>query len=73
MFGYKSPIGINWEHGFLGHCTLTHAAAFDGDQLGAVLGRNNTATEMWSDHHLSSAANLDSFLIYTNPAGVADE
>jgi hypothetical protein len=38
MFGYESHIGINCEHGFLGHCAVTHAAAFDGDQRGAVPG-----------------------------------
>jgi IS5 family transposase len=35
VFGYKNHIGIDREHGFLGRYTVTHAAAYDGGQLGA--------------------------------------
>src|SRR5271169_758219 len=45
VFGYKNHIGIDREHGFLRRYTVTHAAAYDGGQLGAVLDRNNTASE----------------------------
>ena len=38
--------------------TVTHAAAYDGGQLGAVLDRDNTASEVWADTAYRSAANL---------------
>jgi hypothetical protein len=47
VFGYK--IGIDREPGFLRRYTITHAAAHDGGQLGAVLDRVNTASDGWAD------------------------
>jgi transposase, IS5 family len=58
VFGYKNHIGIDREHGFLRRYTVTHAAAYDGGQLGAVLDRNNTASDVWADTAYRSAANL---------------
>jgi transposase, IS5 family len=58
MFGYKNHIGIDREHGFLRRYTVTHAAAYDGGQLGAVLDRDNTASDVWADTAYRSAANL---------------
>jgi transposase, IS5 family len=46
MFGYKNH---DRKHGFLRRYTVTHAARYDGSQLGAVLDRNNTASEVWAD------------------------
>jgi transposase, IS5 family len=58
VFGYKNHVGIDREHGFLRRYTVTHAAAYDGGQLGAVLDRDNTASEVWADTAYRSAANL---------------
>jgi hypothetical protein len=38
---------------------VTHAAAHDGGQLGAVLDRYNTASDVWADTAYGSAANLE--------------
>ena len=57
-FGYKNHIGIDREHGFLRRYSVTHAAAHDGGQLGAVLDRDNTASDVWADTAYRSAANL---------------
>jgi IS5 family transposase len=37
---------------------VTHATAYDGGQLGAVLDRDNTASDVWTDTAYRSAANL---------------
>ena len=58
MFGYKNHVGIDREHGFLRRFVVTQAAAYDGGQLGAVLDRNNTASEVWADTAYRSAVNL---------------
>ena len=58
VFGYKNHIGIDREFGFLRRYTVTHAAAHDGGQLGAVLDRDNTASDVWADTAYRSAANL---------------
>jgi transposase, IS5 family len=56
--GYKNHVGIDREHGFLRRYSVTHAAAHDGAQLGAVLDRDNTASDVWADTAYRSAANL---------------
>jgi len=58
VFGYKNHIGIYREFGFLRRYTITHAAAHDGAQFGAVLDRDNTASDVWADTAYRSAANL---------------
>jgi Transposase DDE domain len=58
VFGYKNHVGIDREHGFLRRYSITHAAAHDGGQLGAVLDRDNTASDVWADIAYRSAANL---------------
>jgi transposase, IS5 family len=58
VFGYKNHVGIDRGFGFLRRYTVTHAAAYDGGQLGAVLDRDNTASEVWADTAYRSAANL---------------
>jgi transposase, IS5 family len=58
MFGYKNHVGIDRQFGFMRRYTVTHAAAHDGGQLGAVLDRDNTASEVWADTAYRSAANL---------------
>jgi transposase, IS5 family len=57
-FGYKNHIGIDRTFGFLRRYSVTHAAAYDGGQLGAVLDRDNTASDVWADTAYRSAANL---------------
>ncbi len=59
MFGYKNHIGIDREHGFARRFTVTHAAAHDGAQLGAVLDPANTASSVWADTAYRSAANIE--------------
>jgi IS5 family transposase len=61
VFGYKNHVGIDREHGFVRRYTITHAAAHDGGQLGAVLDRDNTASDVWADSAYRSAANLALF------------
>src|SRR5262252_1031563 len=58
VFGYKNHVGIDREHGFLRRYNVTHAAAHDGAQLGAVLDHDNTASDVWADTAYRSAANL---------------
>jgi transposase, IS5 family len=58
MFGYKNHVGIDREHGFVRRFTVTHAAAHDGAQLGAVLDPGNTASVVWADTAYRSADNL---------------
>ena len=59
MFGYKNHVGIDREHGFVRRFTVTHAAAHDGAQLGAVLDPGNTASAVWADTAYRSAANIE--------------
>jgi IS5 family transposase len=59
VFGYKNHVGIDREFGLLRRYTVTHAAAHDGGQFGAVLDRDNTASDVWADTAYRSAANLD--------------
>ena len=58
VFGYKNHVGIDREFGFVRRYGITHAAAYDGGQLGAVLDRDNTASDVWADTAYRSAANL---------------
>jgi IS5 family transposase len=58
MFGYKNHIGVDREHGFLRRYIVTHAARYDGSQLGAVLDCDNTASDVWADTAYRSVANL---------------
>ena len=58
MFGYKNHVGIDREFGFVRRYTITHAAAYDGGQLSAVLDRDNTASDVWADTAYRLAANL---------------
>jgi hypothetical protein len=58
---HKNHIGIDRALGFLRRYTVTHAAAYDGGQLGAVLDRDNTASEVWAAIAYRSAANLALF------------
>jgi IS5 family transposase len=58
VFGQKNHIGIDREFGFLPRYSVTHAAAHDGGQLGAVLDRDNTASDVWADTAYRSVANL---------------
>ena len=59
MFAYKNHVGTDRTHGFIRRSTVTHAAAHDGDQLGALLDPDNTASGVWADTAYRSAANLD--------------
>jgi IS5 family transposase len=59
VFGYKSHLGIDRAHGLIRTWTVTHAAAHDGGQLGALLDPDNTASGVWADTAYRSAANLE--------------
>ena len=58
VFGYKNHVDIDCEYGLLRRYSVTHAAAHDGGQLGAVLDHDNTASDVWADTAYRSAANL---------------
>jgi transposase, IS5 family len=58
VFGYKSHIGIDRQHGLIRAWTVTHAAAHDGGQLVNLLDAKNTASPVWADTAYRSAANL---------------
>lgn len=57
-FGYKNHVTIDRRHGFVRRYTVTHAAAHDGAQLGAVLDPDNTASGVWADTAYRSQENL---------------
>jgi len=59
IFGYKSHLGIDRAHGLIRTWTVTHAAAHEGGQLGALLDPANTASGVWADTAYRSAANLE--------------
>ncbi len=59
IFGYKSHLGIDRRHGLIRTWTVTHAAAHDGGQLGALLDPDNTASGVWGDTAYRSRANLE--------------
>ena len=57
-FGYKNHLSIDRQHGLIRRFAVTHAAAQDGGQLGAVLDPANTASQVWADTAYRSKANL---------------
>jgi transposase, IS5 family len=57
-FGYKNHLSIDRQHGLIRRFAVTHAAAHDGGQLGAVLDPANTASQVWADTAYRSRANL---------------
>ena len=57
MFGYKNHVGIDREFGFVRRYTTTHAAAYDGGQLGAVRPRQHGKRCM-GRHRLSLGGEL---------------
>ena len=57
-FGYKNHVSIDRVHGLIRRFAVTHAAAHDGGQLGAVLDPANTASQVWADTAYRSKANL---------------
>lgn len=59
LFGYESHLGIDRIHGLIRTWTVTHAAAHEGGQLGALLDPANTASGVWADTAYRSAANLE--------------
>ena len=56
--GYKNHVSIDRAHGLIRRFAVTHAAAHDGGQLGAVLDPANTASAVWADTAYRSQANL---------------
>lgn len=59
VVGYKSHLGLDRTHGLIRTWTVTHAAAHEGGQLGAILDPANTASGVWADTAYRSAANLE--------------
>jgi len=57
VFGYKTHVSIDREHGFVRRFTVTSAAAHDGAQLANVLDPTNTASEVWADTAYRSKTN----------------
>jgi hypothetical protein len=48
VFGYKSHLGIDRAHGLIRTWTVTHAAAHDGGQFGALPDPADTASGAWA-------------------------
>jgi IS5 family transposase len=57
VFGYKSHIGIDREHGLIRTWAVTNAARYDGALLPVLLDRANTASDVWGDTAYRSRAN----------------
>jgi IS5 family transposase len=57
-FGCKNHLSIDRTHGLIRRFAVTHAAAHDGGQLGAVLDPTNTASAVWADTAYRSKASL---------------
>jgi IS5 family transposase len=58
VFGYGNHLGIDRRHGFIRSFAVTDAARHDGRQLGRLLDRHNTASDVWADTAYRSAANV---------------
>ena len=56
-FGYKNHIATDRRHGLIRRWTVTHAAAYDGCQLKALLDPDNTACDVWADTAYRSREN----------------
>lgn len=57
VFGYKSHISIDRKFGFIRGGTVTSAADADGRQLKHVVGKDNTASDVWADSAYRSKKN----------------
>ena len=49
IFGYKSHIGIDRQHGLIRRWTVTDAAQHDSRSFPALLDPKNTASRVWAD------------------------
>lgn len=57
VFGYKSHISIDRRFGFIRGSTVTSASDADGRQLKHVVGKDNTASDVWADSAYRSKKN----------------
>ncbi len=57
VFGYKSHISIDRRFGFICGSTVTSASDADGCQLKHVVGKDNTASDVWADNAYRSKKN----------------
>lgn len=57
VFGYKSHISIDRKFGFIRGGTVTSASDADGRQLKHVVGKDNTASDVWADSAYRSKKN----------------
>lgn len=57
MFGYKNHIGTDRRHGFIRKWSVTDAARYDGRELGGLLDKANTGSEIWADTAYRSQKN----------------
>jgi IS5 family transposase len=57
VFGYKSHISIDRRFGFIRQATVTSAADADGRQLRHLVGKDNTASDVWADSAYRSQSN----------------
>jgi len=65
VFGYKSHISIDRQHGIIRRCIVTDAAAADGARLReGLIDPNNTASAVWADTAYRSQANEDFLLAH---------
>lgn len=57
MFGYKSHINIDREHGLIRKWSVTDASHYDGRELAELLDTQNTASSVWADTAYRSQKN----------------
>lgn len=57
IFGYKSHIGIDQQHGFIRTWSVSDAARYDGRELPELLDPANTGSAVWADTAYRSQKN----------------
>ena len=57
VFGYKAHINTDRRHGFVRRWSVTDAARYDGRELGILLDKDNTGSEIWADTAYRSQKN----------------
>ena len=70
-FGYKNHLSIDRAHGLIRRFAVSHAAAHDGGQLGAVLDPTNTASQVWAGEPVSATGPSEPANAYRSKANLA--
>ena len=70
-FGYKNHLSIDRQFGPIRRFAVSHAAAHDGGQLGAVLDPTNTASQVWAGEPVSATGPSEPANAYRSKANLA--